>query len=158
MKQDGSICLLILTCSQVTAIRLPSTSPLPPHYSLEAKSARVAANFRSDRVRYLQHRPPDLAMCHWCRGYGKENGRHLLQCLCKPDELDDKINDTKLAFCNAGIAAEKVDSFLMLDWTPDPPPLDLIRRAIDLQRIILLAYRTRFMGDRPLGPAGFPEL
>ena len=46
---------------------------------------------------------------------------------------------------------------MMLDWTPDPPPLDLIRQAIDLQRIILLEYRTRHIGDRPIGPTGFPE-
>ena len=148
----------ILTSTQVTSLRLTSTYPLPPHYSLEAKSARIAANFRSDRIRYLHHRSPSEAMCHWCRGYGKENGRHLLQCLCKEEELTDKINDTKLFFTNAGIAAEKVDSFLMLDWTPDPPPLDLIRQAIDLQRIILLTYRSRFIGDRPLGQAGFPDL
>ena len=148
----------ILRSSQVTSLRLSSTLPLPPHYSLEARSARIAANFRSDRVRYLFHRPPSEAMCHWCRSYGKENGRHFLQCECKPDELIDKINDTKLFFRNAGIPADKVDSFVMLDWTPDPPPLDMIRQAIDLQRIILLEYRNRHIGDRPIGPTGFPDL
>ena len=131
---------------------------MPAHYSLEAKIARIAANFRSDRVRCLDFQQPSEAKCLWCREPGKENGRHFLECSLLPEDLEEKIEDLKQLCREKEIPPVKCKDLLILDWTPEPPPLDLIRLVTDLQRQILYRYRIRFYSDVGLGPAGFPDL
>ena len=156
--EERRISFSIMKSSQVTSFRLSGTSPLPPHYSLEANVACIDANFRSDRVRCLDNQQPSEQKCLWCREPGKENGRHFLECSSLPEELGEKIEDLKQLCRENGILPEECNDFLMLDWTPDPPLLDLIRLVTDLQRQILHRYRIRFYDDIQLGPAGFADL
>ena len=143
---------------QVREMRLSGTTPLPPHYTMDAGLSKVAFHFRSDRLRFLNSKKPRDTKCLWCRQYGQENGRHFLECHSLPEALEGALIRLKGKCTAAGIPDGKLKDFLSLDWSPEPVLTPLLRSVLIFHRSVLRVYRCRFYEGESNSPVGFPIL